>query len=69
MRQQFRKLLRRLLQVNVDKDYGRNCCYMNTQLCNIVFRRRDCLRESLYNAIFYRVWAFGWKRMHIEGRK
>lgn len=56
------KFIRRILTVSADIPANPSGVYVNTKLGNVVFSKVDCFRESLYNLIFWKVFAFGWKR-------
>lgn len=57
------KFIRRILTVDATIPSTPTCVYVNKVLGNVVFRRIDCLRDSLYNWIFYKTFAFGWRRI------
>ena len=56
------KFIRRILTVDAIIPSNPNAIYANISTGVVVFRRIDCLRESLYTLLFYKTFAFGWKR-------
>lgn len=57
------KFLRRILTVDATIPANAKRVYLNTRMGNIVFRRIDCLRDSVYNLVFFKTFAFRWKRI------
>lgn len=56
--------VRRILTVDAAIPSNSKRVYVNKDMGNVVFRRIDTLRDSLYNLIFCRTFAFRWKRIY-----